>query len=128
MTGYKRGVVRLRDRTRLATVDVLIPITDQTMKRGLVGFPCPEPDTGMVFLSQNYPVEEPIPMWISDVPCPLGLIWIRADGTVANRAVLTPGDFRTVRYRGIACLETDPALTESLHLPAQAELVLSDSG
>jgi uncharacterized membrane protein (UPF0127 family) len=96
----KRGCLQFGT-PHLAQFDLEIPETWPEMQRGLVGRDLGSKQ-GMLFVGHG----EAVDMWMSDVNYPLDMVWLGDDGRVKTiQRNVKPGDPKTYRSGGIACVE-----------------------
>ena len=92
--------------------------TAEKQRQGLMYIQSLPQDEGMLF---NYPDEQPRSMWMKNTYIPLDMLFIRADGSIANIARnTTPHSLTSIGSQGNvkAVLEINGGLTDELIIRA----------
>ena len=95
---FSRAVITVEGRLACHRVGVWLALNAAQRARGLMHVSEMPDDRGMLFL---YPGERRVSMWMKNTLIPLDMVFIRADGTVANVAAHTePLSLESVYSRG----------------------------
>ncbi|WP_405232318.1 DUF192 domain-containing protein [Lentisalinibacter salinarum] len=95
---FGRAVITVEGRLACHRIEVWLALNSAQRARGLMHVPAMPDDRGMLFL---YPGERRVSMWMKNTLIPLDMVFIRADGTVANVASHTePLSLESVYSRG----------------------------
>jgi uncharacterized membrane protein (UPF0127 family) len=96
---FKSGAVTITTATGTHRIIVELATDTQQREQGLMYRPTMPKDNGMLFI---YNSEQPVSMWMKNTLIPLDMLFIHADGTVANvheRAV--PQSLATISSQGM---------------------------
>lgn len=113
---FGRAVITAEGRTACHRIEVWLALNAAQRARGLMHVGEMPDDRGMLFL---YPGERRVSMWMKNTLIPLDMVFIRADGTVANVAAETkPLSLESVYSRGpvSAVLELNAGVAAQLGL------------
>lgn len=95
---FPRAVITVEGRAACHRIGVWLALDAAQRARGLMHVRAMADDRGMLFL---YPGERRVSMWMKNTLIPLDMVFIRADGTVANVAAHTePLSLESVYSRG----------------------------
>ena len=95
---FGRAVITVGGRLACHRIGVWLALDTAQRARGLMHVPAMPDDRGMLFV---YPRERRVSMWMKNTLIPLDMVFIRADGTVANVAADTePLSLESVYSRG----------------------------
>jgi len=95
---FGRAVITVEGRLACHRIEVWLALDATQRARGLMHVSEMPDDRGMLFL---YPGERRVSMWMKNTLIPLDMVFIRADGTVANVAADTePLSLESVYSRG----------------------------
>jgi len=115
---FGRAVITAEGRTACHRIGVWLALDAAQRARGLMHVRHLPEDRGMLFL---YPGERRVSMWMKNTLIPLDMVFIRADGTVANVAADTePMSLESVYSRGrvSAVLELNAGVADRLGIEA----------
>lgn len=95
---FGRAVITVEGRLACHRIGVWLALSAAQRARGLMHVAAMAADRGMLFV---YPGERRVSMWMRNTLIPLDMVFVRADGTVANVAADTePLSLESVYSRG----------------------------
>ena len=107
--------------------EVYLALTPAQHSRGLMWVRYLPPFTGMLFI---YPQQRTLSMWMKNTYIPLDILFIRADGSIANVATdtvpLTLDSVTAIEPLNYA-LELNAGVTERLHIDSGSTVIFSDA-
>jgi len=123
---FARAVITAEGRLACHRIGVWLALDAAQRARGLMHVGAMAEDRGMLFV---YPRERRVSMWMKNTLIPLDMVFLRADGTVANVAAdTTPLSLESVYSAGAvkAVLELNAGVAARLGIRSGRRILMGD--